>query len=120
MEILFKINSKSLSKNPTSINNSLTTIQKAERTMNGTMVIDIIENKYVVTVNWNYLSNEDMKKLQAEIKSSGFCTIDYLDPESEDLKNIIAQPTGFKYAPHYDYSSDSIVWKDVSVIFTER
>jgi len=120
MAIYFKINSKTLTKNPTSISNSVTNIQKAERTMNGEMVIDVIATKDVITVNWDYLDNNDMKKLQDEIKASGFCTIDYYDPSEEGLKNITAQPTGLKYAPYYDYSTDTIIWKDISVSFTEK
>ena len=119
MEVFFKINSKTLSQNPTSISNNVTNIQKAERTMDGTMVIDVIATKDVITANWNFLSAEDMKKLQDEIKSSGFCTIDYYDP-TDGMKNIVAQPSGLKYAPHYDYATDSIIWKDISVSFTER
>lgn len=120
MAVYFRVNSKSLSKNPTSINNSITTIQKAERTMDGTMVIDIVANKDVVVVSWDYLSGEDMRKLKTEIESSGFCTIDYCDPLTNELKNIVAQPSGLKYSPHYDYTTDSIMWKSVSVSFTER
>lgn len=120
MAVFFRINSKVLSKNPTSINNSITTIQKAERTMDGSMVIDIVANKDVVNVQWDFLSSDDMKKLKTEIDSGGFCTIDYFDALTSELKNITAQPGSIKYSPHYDYVNDCIMWKDVSISFTER
>ena len=46
----FKINSKTLSKNPTSITHSQTKVQSSDRTMDGTMVIDIIAIKKVINV----------------------------------------------------------------------
>lgn len=120
MTTFFRINSKVLSKNPTTINNSTTTIQKSERTMDGSLVIDIVANKDVVSVQWDFLSSDDMRKLKTEMSSGGFCTISYFDALTSELKNITAQPGDIKYAPYYDYINDCLMWKDVSISFTER
>jgi len=118
--IYFKINSKNLSQNPSKIKTSTQKIQKSERTIDGTMVIDLVAIKNSVQVSWDILSSDDLKKLLNEIKS-GFVTINYVDASvDEDTKTIVAQPGDISYSPFYDYGSSSIVWKDVSITFTEK
>ena len=121
--IFFRINSKALTKNPSSISHSLTKIQNQDRTMDGTMVVDIIAVKNVVNVEWKILDKEDMTKLKQEIESGNFVTIDFWDNETsnnETMRNIIATTTSFTFSPYYDYTTDSIRWKDVKASFTER
>jgi len=121
--IFFKINSKTLTKNPSSISHSITKIQNQDRTMDGTMVVDIIAIKNVVNVEWKLLDKEDMTKLKSEIESGNFVTIDFWDSETETnetMKNIVATTTSFTFSPYYDYTTDSIRWKDVKISFTER
>lgn len=121
--IFFKINSKTLTKNPSSISHSITKIQNQDRTMDGTMVVDIIAIKNVVNIEWKLLDKEDMSKLKSEIESGNFVTIDFWDSETETnetMKNIVATTTSFTFSPYYDYTTDSIRWKDVKISFTER
>ncbi|MBQ7798302.1 MAG: hypothetical protein IJ371_04190 [Clostridia bacterium] len=122
--ILFKINSQTLSKNPSTMKNGKTKIQKSDRTMDGTLVVDIIAYKDTVTFTWDFLSNDDLKVLINEITAKALCTIEYKDvkltTDSSELKTIVAQPGDISYAPHYDYATDSIIWKSVSLTFTER
>ena len=90
--IFFKINSKTLTKNPSSISHSITKIQNQDRTMDGTMVVDIIAIKNVVNIEWKLLDKEDMTKLKSEIESGNFVTIDFWDSETETnetMKNIV-------------------------------
>lgn len=118
--IFFKINSKSLTKNPTLITTTKTPIQSSDRTMDGTMVIDIIAIKDVVSVEWAVLGKDDMLKLKNETKDGGFVSIDYWDMDTSQMKNITALPSNITYAPFYDYSTDSVMWKDVKITFTEQ
>ena len=46
MMVLLKINSKTLTKNPSAINQSKVVISQSDRTINGTLVVDIIADKY--------------------------------------------------------------------------
>ena len=118
---IFKINSKMLSKNPSSITHSQTRVQSSDRTMDGTLVIDIIAIKDVVNVEWKILSIEDMQKLTNELTGGGFVTIDYLDSTTNgEFKNVLALPGNLSYLIYYDYRTDSILWKDVKISFTER
>ena len=117
----FRINSKSLSKNPSSISHSQSKVQSTDRTMDGTMVVDIIAIKNIVNVEWKYLSREDMAKLKAELDTGNFVTIDYIDTTSSmEEKTIIALPGNLSFAPYYDYSTDQVIWKDVKINFTEK
>ena len=50
----FKINGKSI-KAPTEISISYEELDKAERTVDGTMVVDIVGTKRRVDVSWEYL-----------------------------------------------------------------
>ena len=121
--IYFKINSKTLTKNPSSITHSYTKVQNQDRTMDGTMVVDIVAIKNVVNVEWKFLDKEDMLKLKNEIESGNFVTIDYWDTDTssaETMKNITVTVTSFTFSPFYDYSINNISWKDIKLSFTER
>lgn len=120
--IIFKINSQSLSKNPSTMKAGLTKIQKTDRTMDGTLVTDIIAYKNTLTVTWDFLRDADLRSLVSELKIRAFCTIEYQDPQSSDIKNLrtmTAQAGDLSYQAHYDYGLDEIVWKSVSITFTE-
>ncbi|UKI51840.1 MAG: hypothetical protein L6V79_06680 [Clostridium sp.] len=67
MAVFFKINSKTI-KAPTELTCSTEVLDKSERTMDGTMVVDVIGRKRKVEVAWKYLSKEDMGLLTAETK----------------------------------------------------
>ena len=68
MAVFFKINSKTI-KAPTELTCTTEVLDKSERTMDGTMVVDVIGRKRKVEVAWKYLSKEDMGLLTAETKS---------------------------------------------------
>ena len=57
MAVFFKINSKTI-KAPTELTCTTEVLDKSERTMDGTMVVDVIGRKRKVEVAWKYLSNE--------------------------------------------------------------
>ncbi len=121
--ILFKINSKVLSRNPTSIEQGKFKLKQCDRTINGTMVMDIIAIKNKITLKWDYMSDGDLRKLLAEIEQVSFPTIEFTDPKSSNpntLLAIIADISDIDYKPHYDGKSESIIWKDVKVEFVER
>ncbi|MDD4003448.1 MAG: hypothetical protein PHE12_04550 [Clostridia bacterium] len=112
--IFFKINSKTLSKNPSDIENGKMILQNAERTIDGTLSVDIIAVKDKVTFYWDYLSDVDFKKLKSEINQSAFVIIEYYD---ESHKSITANAEDISYSPYY--SKGTLIWKDVSLSFVE-
>jgi len=117
--IFFKINSKSI-KQPTEITLSFESLDKFERTMDGTMVVDLVGKKEKVEVRWNYLPDADMKLLATEIRSGSFLTIDYASAEQQTIKTIPVRATDFRYMPYYDWAKKRIMWQSVSVAFSER
>lgn len=62
----FKVNGKKI-KAPAELTVSSEILDKAERTVDGTMVVDIIGTKRKVDVSWEYLSKEDMTTLTKTI-----------------------------------------------------
>ena len=74
MAQFFKINNKTI-KSPSEISLSYEDLDKAERTIDGTMVVDLIGIKRKVDVSWEYLSKEDMAVLAGEVKSRNFTLI---------------------------------------------
>lgn len=118
--VLFKINSKTLSKNPTSINQSKYKLQNTDRTIDGTLVADIIAIKNKVILTWDYLTSADLKKLIDEINGDSFPIVEYADPETNELYQITGHCDDISYTPHYDNSKEVIIWKDVKVSFEER
>lgn len=120
MITLFKINSKTLTKNPSDVEQSKFRIEKTDRTINGTMIVDLVAIKDKVTFTWGYLTNTDLKKLIDELKTSTFVTVEYADPESQSLKSLIACSGDISYKPHYNGRLQAVEWKDIKVTFTEK
>lgn len=118
--VLFKINSKTLSRNPSNIEYSTLRLEKSDRTIDGTLIVDIIAIKDKVSFTWNYLPDADMKKLISELKQSVFSIIEYIDSESVDgqLKTLIAEGGDISYKPHYNAQTQRLDWVDVKVSFT--
>lgn len=119
MVVFFKINSKTI-KAPTEITHGKEVLDKAERTMDGTMVVDIIGSKDKVDVKWDYLPDVDLKLLAKEIKSGTFVTITFNTAEQEEIKTITARAEDFSYMPYYDWAKGKLLWQSVSVSFVER
>ena len=115
----FKINGKVI-RAPTELAVSFETLDKAERTVDGTMVVDIIGTKRKVDVSWEYLSKEDMTTLTKAIGGDKFAEIAFHDNTTGSLVTMTARSEGITYQPHYDWAKGKIMWKSVSVTFTER
>lgn len=117
--VFFRINGKT-PKAPTEISLSFEVLDKAERTMDGTMVVDIIGSKEKVDVKWDYLSDADLKLLTKEIGGGTFVTIGYSSPEQSGVKQMTARAEGLTYAPFYDWAMGKLMWQSVSLSFVER
>lgn len=117
--IFFRLNSKSV-QSPKSVSFSYESLDKEERTMDGTMVIDIIGQKRKIVANWDYLSKADMKTLADEINGNTFVTVSAHDTSTGNLETITARAKNFKYEPYYDWSKSRLMWKSVSVDFVEK
>ena len=115
----FKINGTAIAA-PTEISISLESLDRAERTMDGTMVVDIIGEKRKVDVRWEYLSKEDMSKLSAAIKNSKFATISFHDKETGNITTMIARGENLAYMPFFDWAKNKLIWKSVAVLFKEK
>ena len=115
----FKINGRSLH-SPKDISESYDILDKIERTLDGTMVVDIIGNKIKIDVSWDYLSNKDMMILKEELFKNTFVTVTFHSPDTGELQTIEARTRDFNYQPSYDWTRSKLIWKSVSVSFEEK
>ncbi len=115
----FKVNGKRI-KAPTELTVSSETLDNVERTVDGTMVVDIVGVKRKVDVCWEYLSKEDMTTLAKSVDGDKFTEISYNDNFTGNLVTMTARSEGLTYQPHYDWVMGKIMWKCVSVSFTEK
>ena len=99
----FSINGKTI-KSPTEITISPEHLDKAERTLDGTMVIDVIGTKKKVDVSWEYLAKEDLKVLTTESGSDRFSRITFHNGETGELETIVARAENLTYMPYYDWA----------------
>ena len=114
----FKINGKKI-KPPTELTVSPEILDIAERTVDGTMVVNIIGTKRKVDVSWEYLSKEDMVILSNAVKSSIFADVSFHDSMGS-LVTMTARAENLTFQPHYNWAKGQLMWKGVSVSFTER
>lgn len=116
----FKINSKTLTRNPTEVSQSKYKIQKTDRTIDGTLVADIIAIKNKVSFSWDFLTTADLKKLITEVNGDSFPIVEYVDPDSGELLSITGHAGEITYTPYYDTRTQGVLWKEVNVSFEER
>lgn len=115
----FKINGRAI-KPPKDIGHSVEILDKVERTMNGTMVVDQVGVKKKIDVSWDYLDIANMKILQEEVKKGSFVNITYFDSEQAKEITIETKPSDISYQTGYDWVKDVVVWKNVSLFFEEK
>jgi len=92
----FKINGKSI-KAPTEISISYEELDKEERTVDGTMVVDT-----------------------NAVKGGIFTGVSFHDNATGNLISITARAEGLAYLPQYNWSKGKLIWKSVAVAFRER
>lgn len=117
--IFFQINGLSIAP-PKDIMHSYEVLDKVERTMDGTMVVDLIGKKQKVDVSWSFLTRENMIALNNELSSSSFVTISYRDINTGTLISLSTKPKDFTYSPSYDWVHNKVIWRNVSISFEER
>ncbi len=115
----FKINGRIITP-PKDIGHSVEILDKVERTMDGTMVVDKIGIKRKIDVSWDYLDIANMKILQEEIKKERFVNITYFDSEKGEDVTIETKPSDIAYQTGYDWVKNCVIWKSVSIIFEEK
>ncbi len=115
----FKINGRAI-KPPKDVGHSIEILDKVERTMNGTMVVDIVGSKRKIDVSWDYLDKANMIILQEELNKSSFVNVTYIDSETGVDVTIEAKPSDISYQTGYDWVKSEVVWKNVTVFFEEK
>lgn len=117
--IFLKINDTNIA-SPKEISHSYENLDSVERTMDGTMVVDVVGKKLKIDVFWDALSKEDMEMLNSQIQTSQFVSISYRNIENGSLVNLVARPKDMNYSVGYDWTKDKVIWRSVSLSFEEK
>lgn len=112
-----KLNGWSLSKEPIKIEQSKSKLKKEDRTIDGTLVVDIIAIKDKVKIEWDYLSSIDLEKLQGLLRETAFVNLEYFDGKTTRI--IKAETDELRCVPYYDSRTKDILWKNVVMTFNE-
>ncbi len=116
--IFFQINGKSISP-PKDISQSFESLDIVDRTLDGTMVVDVVGKKLRIDVVWDYLSKEDMSLLSGEVNNHPFVNISFRSNVDSSLENKQMSTKELNYQTAYDWVKAKVLWKNVSVSFVE-
>lgn len=117
--VYFKIGTTEFSGDlaPSEIIPSVEIIKNEERSLNGTMNVDVVARKIKLTVSWNFLNGDSMKKLSVLEQSASVLEVQFFDAETAALKTIHAYVDGIDYTPFFD--GKIIRWRDISLTLVE-
>lgn len=109
-----KVNSTVLSgtKEPSSISPNTTIKRNTERSLDGTLNIDIVYEKATVEISWDFLDNND------------FDTIIKLFPKNETIEVALFEKDAKEYYVEnisYNpfYLNDTLCWQNLQITITE-
>lgn len=102
---------------PSSISPSVEIIKNEERSLDGTMNIDVVGRKIQLKVTWDMLSEADMQQLLALEQSANVLSVEYYDAKTSGLKKMNAYVNGIEYTPYFQ--GDVINWQNVSLSLVE-
>ena len=102
---------------PSSVSPSVEIVKNEERSLDGTMNVDVIARKIKLTVGWDVLGSSEMQTVCALESAERILTVQYIDANTSALKEIKAYVDGIEYTPFFE--DDIIRWKDVSLSLVE-
>lgn len=120
----FKVNGVTLSRKPTAYQIDFQPISDGERLLDGTMVIEGVAAKHVVTLEFDYISKDELEQLvgvtweefrtnRSKLKQT--ITFPYFDDEPITLNTYFGP-----FSIRRDRESTSVnAWRDVRISFIE-
>lgn len=92
-------------------------INNAERSLDGTMNIDVIARKINLEVSWSVLSSENMSIVSGIGNRAGTFEVTYISPDSSAEKTIVAYAADLSSTPFF--IGKELKWKDVALKLVE-
>lgn len=117
--VFFKINNKEVA-SPKEINISYEVLDKTERTLDGTLVVDVIAKKKKLDISWEHLTKEAMAMLVAEVNTNTFQDIAYRDTLTGELTTLVGKVKDFSYSPGYDWVHNKVRWQSINLSIVEK
>lgn len=109
-----KINNTILSgtKEPSSISPSTTIKRNSERSLDGTLNVDIVYEKTTVDITWDFLSNSDFESLISLFPKDVTIQASLFEKASKEF-----YVEEISYSPLY--VNDELCWQNLSITLTE-
>ena len=118
---MIRINGIPITPNPSSVERGTFRISNAERTADGTMMLEIIAVKRRVDIGWTYIRDSDYKALLDVIEQGGpFYQVTYPDPQAPGGERTITAYVGDINDSAWHTIGGQRWWRDVQVAFIER
>lgn len=92
-------------------------INNSERSIDGTMNIDIVARKVSLEIEWSVLRADYMSVVNKIAESTGVYEVTFISPETSLPKTIIAYVEDFSCTPFFVGSQ--LQWKNISLTLTE-
>ncbi|MBQ8749309.1 MAG: hypothetical protein IJZ29_02420 [Clostridia bacterium] len=97
---------------PSSLVPSYEITRNTERSLDGTLYVDLVYQKEALEINWDYLSDSDFQQLKSSVNPKEVVQISYLNNDAKDyyVESIDATPF---------IIDDEIAWQAVQVKVVE-
>lgn len=109
-----KINTTILSgtKEPSNISPSTTIKRNTERSLGGTLNVDIVYEKASVNITWDFLNNDDFESILNLFPKDTTIQVSFFEKEAKEY-----YVESISYSPFY--KNDELCWHDLQISITE-
>ena len=118
---MIRINGVTITPNPSTVERGIFRISNAERTADGTMMLEVIATKRRVDLGWSFIADADYKRLLDLIEQGGpFYQVTYPDLQALGGERTITAYVGDINDSAWHTIGGQRWWRDVSIAFIER
>ena len=96
---------------------SVEIVKNEERSINGTMNVDIVARKVKLEISWSFLDATNMAIVTTIAEKSSAFEVTYTDAKNSEDNTITAYVSNLSYTPYF--VGDKINWKDVKLELNE-
>lgn len=120
MAALVTIDGQAISPNPSAIERGKFRLTKAERTADGTMVMDLIAVKHRIELRWNRIAEDAYRTILEHLEDGVFHAVAYPDPQATGGRRMITAYVGDITDGVWQRSAGVRWFQDVRVALIER
>ena len=114
-----RINGQTI-RTPTELKLGIYRLSKADRTSDGTMVMEIVAIKRRLDLKWTIISESDLRSILDNLESRTFHTVEYPDPQGTGGTATMTAYTGDINQSAWRRVGDTRYWRDVTLALIEQ